>query len=249
MGVEYRHFLIPQDRTLCPSTAVLLKLIEELSKHRWIRTPQSPVFARMENYNIPAEAVQTGGFVRSFEGARPLPRIMDTSWLDEQMRNDSIIRWPVGSLKQSGLQYPLSPMPDMDQEDLYYEVQIQMSVDYVYRVSELIGPFSDTLCSCGEELEFDAESGGPGLFYCSRLRAVCSGCEELFDPRLKTADVENGRTREARLVAGGATSRFAIVIDCGKAIPDSATITASPELLLLCEQILGCSLEQIGDYY
>ena len=203
----------------------------------------------MEDFNIPAEAAQTGGIVHTAGGDRPLPALLDIAWLDSHLGQDFMLCWPVGSLARSRLQYPLRPLPEMDHEDLYYEVQIHVAVDYVYRMSELIAPFEDTRCSCGEELEFDAESGGRGLFYQSRIRSVCSACGQGFDPGTKVAEVADGRTGETRSVCGGATSRLAIVIDCGKAIPDSAGIVASPDLVSLCQRVLGCSVDEIGEYY
>ena len=59
---------------------------------------------------------------------------------------------------------------------------------------------------------------------------------------------------------GGAVSRFAIVIDCGKAFafektaaPDGSVVEsearATPDFLAVCESALGVTLYEVGEGY
>ena len=71
-------------------------------------------------------------------------------------------------------------------------------------------------------------------------------CKAVFDPRRLAAVVIDGWTGEKRLVYGGATSRFAVVVDCGKAMVKWRSVGAEPALVSLLADCLQCEVEQIG---
>lgn len=56
---------------------------------------------------------------------------------------------------------------------------------------------------------------------------------------------------------GGAVSRFAIVVDCGKAFEvemdevsgEPISVRAHPQFVRLCEEALGTELYEVGDFY
>jgi hypothetical protein len=149
-------------------------------------------------------------------------------------------------MEETGLRYPLEPIPD----EPYYDFEIRLCQDFVYHLSELIDPFSEPpLCACGVALEFDAPIQ-PDVFYSSRLWFHCPTCGLEFRPEALSARVRNGWTgAESGLIPGGACYRFAIVIDCGKCLPDreQGNIVFDRELVRLCGRELGCSFYQVND--
>ena len=246
MGVEYEQFLIPRRNAFRPTAEKVIELLHELAKGRWIRTPESPNFDQMEKNNMPPEALRTGAQYRhgNQRKARSLPWPIDVAWLEEQMSADLRLIWPVGSLERAGLRYPLSTVPDMPREELYYDVRLDVSTDYVYRISENINPFDSTVCSCGEDLSFSPKN--EDIFFSSRIHVACPRCRREIDISRMSAVILDGWTGEERRVHGGATSRFAMVVDCGKAFPRVSDIEAEPELLRLLNDVFGCQFYQVG---
>jgi hypothetical protein len=135
------------------------------------------------------------------------------------------------------LRYPLdTDSPADDPEETYYDLQLWLPRDYVYKTSEQIAPFADTRCACGAELQYDPEVEGRVLFHTSRMHAVCTQCGKPFDAATRATTVRNAWTNEPSSVPGGATFRFALVVDCGKCWPDDAGgFHVHPELRRLCE--------------
>src|SRR5262245_46119659 len=103
-----------------------------------------------------------------------------------------------------------------------------------------IAPFDKprTCEDCGRGLEFESpadEFGATcGIFYSSRLHVRCPECGTPFDVTHLPAVFKNGRTGEKNVVLGGACYRFAIVIDCGKCIPEKENVNMSPSLKRIC---------------
>src|SRR5688500_11293045 len=110
MGVQYEHFLIPRPNSFRPSAEVVIRLLDTLGKARWIRTPESRHFERMETDNMPPAALRTGAQYRHGNDlqAKSLPWPMRAEWLNARIHNDLRLIWPVGSLARSGLRYPLT---------------------------------------------------------------------------------------------------------------------------------------------
>jgi hypothetical protein len=132
-------------------------------------------------------------------------------------------------------------------DETYYDVEIHLSCDYVYHCSELIDPFDDIRCMCGESLEYD---NNDRVFYASRIKYRCPRCARDFDVSEKPATVRNGRTGEKSTVPGGTSYRFALVVDCGKWLPTrSSVINLHPDLVELCQSELQHSFYEVGDYY
>jgi len=76
-------------------------------------------------------------------------------------------------------------------------------------------------------------------------------------PQDHTATLRDGASGTEARVTGGAVSRFAIVINCGKAFAierDGATgtpmaVRALPRFVQLCEGALDVELYEVGDFY
>jgi hypothetical protein len=237
MGVEYRHYLLPHDRRFHPDSTQLMELIEAMRAQRWLPTPQVQPDRGDGTFMTPECPDRRG---------QALPQHLTRDWLDEVMRQDLALRWPVKSTRRYDLRYPLQPLPDLDGGDTYYDVWFELSSDYVYRVSDCIDPFETTACPCGTGLEFEVEHD---FIWPFRLRSECPACRRPFDPSGLRAAVRNMWTNDERVVPGGATSRFAIVVDCGKAWPRSEDTTADHEFVALCARVLACTIDQMGDAY
>ena len=247
MGVEYEHFLIPKPNSFSPTAGKLLELVRELAKRSWIRTPDAPGFDRMETNGMPRSAMRTGAHYRhgKDDTSKSLPWPLDLDWLNAHLAADLRLMWPVGSLARAGLQYPLTRAPDMPAEALYYDLRMELCPDYVYRTSEIIEPFDATTCVCGAELGFDPEDE---IFYQSRIHSACPKCSREIDVCVWAAAIRDGWTGEVeRRLQGGATSRFAVVIDCGKAFAREGGIEAKPEFIEALGDVLGCSFRQVGN--
>lgn len=152
------------------------------------------------------------------------------------------MRWEIDDDRTAGLRYPF--VGELETYDArYYTIELRRSDDFVYHASECVDPFDDTTCTCGEELSYDTDDD-------QRIYAKCPACGETVDPAVWSAVVRDGLTGAERAVAGGATHRFALVVDCGKSLPwRRRTGSLDPELVATCERSLGCRLIEIGDYY
>lgn len=248
MGVEYCHYLIPRPNSFRPSAEQLAGLVEAWSMDHWIAAPDSDALKKMALINgIPyEEAADIWAHIRLSPGFASVPRSLTPEWFREQMAGDLKLEFPVDHGDQIGLQYPLisdSGPP----HDPYYEIQIHLSGEYVQHASELIGS-EEIVCACGESLEFAAD---PDVFYASRIRIQCPRCSAVFDPSSVRVMVRDGWTGEKSWVSGGTIYRFAIVIDCGKCIPErkDAPIRANAALVELCQKVLGHEFYGVGDLY
>ena len=156
---------------------------------------------------------------------------------------DRILSWRIES---PAIAYPLAPV-DVPPQDRTFEIQIHVSSDFVYHASECIDPFESSACACGTQLDYDSEDE---LFTDLRLPVACPVCGKAFDPSDLPAAYRHPVTGEESLLRGGASYRFAIVIDCGKCVPsESKAVTADPRFLELCQTELKAPFYEVGDVY
>jgi hypothetical protein len=152
-------------------------------------------------------------------------------------------------MDDTDLRYPLRPRP----AEPYYTLELHLCSDYVYHMSELIDPFPNKVwCACGQLLEYYAEGERSNIFSSSRIHCVCPNCRSDFDPARQCARVRHGWTGETiGFIPGGAAYRFAVVVDCGKCIPDRemGRIDFEPDLVSVCKKRLGCDFYQLTDLY
>ena len=249
MGIEYIHYVIPQSASFLPAPSNVSHLVEQLAKDGWIATPGSESFAKMtfQTMRPYQQASRSGVYARTSEGEIEAPFPLETSWLEKYWDSDLLLCWPVESLAASQLRYPLQPAPPYSIQDIYFEIQMHFSVDYLYRCSEIIAPFDETDCACGESLEYWPDEK---VFFGSRLRRSCPKCGRPFDPSDLLATYTDAWTGDESEIEGGATSRFAFAVDCNRCIPhEEWGPQLHPELLSICQETLGCNLREVGDYY
>jgi len=254
MGVEYKHFLIPRPNSFLPEPEQVISLLNRLVEDRWIIDPTSESFANMQfdymTYDSFAEI--TGAYAQQKRRQWiSFPYPFSANWLAKHHAQELILGWPVENLAVSGLRYPLNSN-QFDPSKTYYKLQLHFSPVYVYPMSGQIDPFTApvTCAECGEALEFWPQEGDEtgGIFGSARLHLCCPRCATPFDVARLSAVVRDGRTGEPKDVQGGACYRFAIVVDCGKCI-QAANVKVAPRLRKLCEDKLGCSFYEIGDFY
>jgi hypothetical protein len=250
MGVEYRHYLIPRPNSFRPNGRQLAVLVESLAKDNWIAAPGSDALRQMALLDEIAQDEADDGWARMWRrpGFASVPHSLTPEWFEAQTSCDLRLGFPVNHGDRIGLRYPLVNDAGPP-EDPYYEIELHSSHDYVHHVSELIEP-APTVCACGEPLEYYPDLDHD-VFYASRIKMQCPRCSAPFDPSSINVVVRDGWTGDKSLVRGGTIYRFAVVIDCGKCIPERKCIPikANPRLVDLCQRVTGHRFYEIGDIY
>jgi len=158
----------------------------------------------------------------------------------------------VENLQASGLRYPLEPLPEPGDET-YYDIEIHVAPDYVYHWSELIMTFDEEpVCSCGTSAVFELPKGQRQVFFAEeRIRRKCEKCGEKVNLDKTKAVVRDAWTSRKSRLRGGAAYRFALLVDCGKCLPDSegGEISASQEMVGTIEDTLQQRFVGVPDWY
>jgi hypothetical protein len=228
MGVEYRRLLIPRPNTFRPDASAALSLIAALRDDGWIPRDTAYSYAR------------SAGTRTTLDGA--LPKL-----LAEHAQRDLLLGWSVDLSETDRLRYPLEPAPFADAiaaRDFYFELQLHFGHDFVHDLSETIDPFSPPpQCPRGHPVELDS-GADDRPFFAVRLAANCRVCGEAFDPTRLLATGRNGWNGDPIHLQGGATYRFALVIDCGKAF-GSRPLHFHPALKELAGKTLAHELYEV----
>lgn len=256
MGVEYVHYLIPEDNTYKPRPDDLSRLVGALLDGGFVLRTGTDTFQKgiINTFgDSPDPAVVTGCYVHLGEGYyAPFLCPCSAQLIAGLGERDYRIVWTIDSSNASGLKCPLSPFTEWG--DACYELQLHVANDFVYRTSEFIKPFNRVTCECGLSLkpvdELDLWPDGPPPFLDSRIPRSCPSCGSPFRPQILVAQVRDGRTGKAVDRPGGATYLFAVVIDCRKGFArQSWPIRASEEFFEILTTTLGQPFYQIGDFY
>lgn len=265
MGVEYCHYVFPENRLFRPEAGQVVSLMQRLTAERWIGWKNLSEFAPRMGSSL-GEAVETGGLLRfpglervSTEMKRirhpnldfPLPANADEHWLNLQMADDVVLIWPVLNVETSGLRYPFAN-PTAEYTDFYYNIHLYVGHDLFGVASECIEESpAHFQCSCGESLEFHRED--QGYTHAWMIRARCPRCKAPFDSTLYRATLRDGITGDEIDLPGGACFRFGLSVDCMKAIPVAPFSEASPEfhpeLKGLLEDHFGMRFVEAWDFY
>lgn len=130
MGVEYVHYAIPRDNGFRPDADQLAELIKRLENGSWI---------------IPSTTATPTCYLRTAEGTIQAPDAIDAGWLTQILQDDFILSWTVDANQAGGdsIRYPLLPAVAPEEEP-YFDVKLEWSNEYVYRISEFIEPFRRT---------------------------------------------------------------------------------------------------------
>lgn len=253
MGVEYIHYLLPKNHAFSPSAQQIEQLVAALYRGNWLCSPDSEDFAKLDFDSVNSTFVfakETGVFRQedSSEACQSVPYPLQASWLTEQMEGDLRLVWPIYDFDHCrNLRYPFNKFEGISNR--YYEVNLQLSKDYVHRSSEILDPLPSTSCNCGEELEYWPEEDPLDS---PRIRKNCPQCQKLFLPGKQRTTCRDGWTGKEKRIEGGATYCFALAIDCSKALPKSEAkteITIHKDLRILVEKTLGIQTYELHDVY
>ncbi|MCE5231414.1 hypothetical protein LLG95_17700 [bacterium] len=249
MCFEYRHFVIARPNYFRPTPQQLSDFILALGRDSWVSCPGSSSRNIQYKNGTNAHAKASGYYVKSKAGIAAGTFPPKESVLAASLREDAILRWPVPATGTAGLRYPLLPVPADDSQDWYWDMELHVGANYVYHSSECIDPFHEKVkCGCGTAVEFADDSK---LFFDPRLYRKCPKCYTTVNVSTLKAEVHNGWTEDGSKIAGGGAYCTALVIDCGKCLPNTTDgrIELHPELRKLCENIFQCEFYELGDVY
>jgi len=138
------------------------------------------------------------------------------------------------------------PYTGGDAEKIYYRLELHLCLDYLYHISEVIEPFEQSpTCHCGAELTYEVDAEP---FFDMRIAHACPTCGTAFDPTGLPCIGRDGWTGEGFPLPGGATYRFALVVDCGKSFGNVA-MSFHPNLKGLVESVLQQSMYEVADFH
>jgi hypothetical protein len=261
-GLEYGHYLIPRTNDVRPDATRVATLVKALVDAGYLAATGTPAFQRLKfTDSIWSEAAaKTGATYLSnrvdFKGV-PVP--LDDATTQALAQGDYRLLFPIRTAWTAGLKLPLdqSAPARRGEDGPGYDIEFHSANDYVHLTSELIGTFPTVdpatrpvPCKVsGTNLRYAAERVD-NMFdrLGDRIRHTCPTCSTIFRPQERPVRVLDGWTGTPAIVQGGATYRFAVVIDCGTSIPEQRP-SATPEFKALCERVLATPLYEIGTSY
>ena len=190
MGVEYRQFLVPADRSLPATRERLSLLIGGLVDGGWL--PRDG-------------AVQT---IDDSWDSRPVEDPLAAGVRALEAEDDLLLRWSIQG--RTDLRDPAVRARRWE-ADNYYAIEIHACRDYVQAGLEIV-EMLDPRCTCSADVTTEVQ--GEPLW--PRLLTHCRECHRPFDPGAQMVEARNGFTGEPWPLPGGGAYRFAVVLDCGK---------------------------------
>jgi len=239
MSVTYQHYFIPETAAFHPTSDKLTTFIQGLVDLRFIVDERSFDFGRLISKPTLGGKTIPGYVLSDRRTVTPSPA--SATFFEQFLHSDMIIRWQIIDLSQTPVRHPVE-LFDIEPAQTWYNIQLELSHDYIYRTGDGIESFPSTRCGCGAELEF-YERNTP--FYTSKIRSVCPECGLQFDPSTITVELCNGFTGNCSRVPGGATSKFALVVDCDKCVPLCEVSRLHPDLAELCVNTFGCKFRDV----
>ncbi|TXG77965.1 hypothetical protein E6Q11_01915 [Candidatus Dojkabacteria bacterium] len=228
-------------------------MINGLYEQGWLCRPGSEDFAKLDFSLMStfAKAKETGGFRNEpnrKDASEPIPYPLKSEWFAKRLPSDLRLVWPIYYFDDlKSLRYPLNQHAGYP--GIYYELELQITAEYMHRCSEIIDPLSSVDCQCGEKLLHYPENEP---FFEGRIYRNCPKCGVFFDPGKFVSTCRDAWTRQENQVPGGATSCFALVVDCGKSLPKleaETVIEIHHDLKQLVEDSLSVKCYEQYDIY
>lgn len=262
-GLEYAHYLIPRQNDVRPTPAQVASMMRAWLDAGYIAAAGSDALKRLDfKKSLWAEKAEATGATLmtnriTFDGVTvPFDEATQVKLVDRDYR----VLLPVHTAWTAGLKYPLDQMPRTPRGDNGpgYNLEIHSLADYAYVTSQLIDGFPTTDIALKP---VHCKVSGTNIHYVSdtlnnmfdllgsRIHHTCPTCSTIFRPQERTVTVRDGWSGEARRLPGGATYRFAILIDCGRAVPERGPVAAVPEFKAISEAALGIPLYEVGNAY
>jgi hypothetical protein len=249
MGAYYSHYVIPRDNTLRPTPDQIIALIEAWQKGGYILEKESPPVYKLDAWygefrKSPLKvAAQSKPFSFPPEGD-------SRSALSEP---GALIQWRMNDYISLGTVYPLDTLPDPGWRPSY-GLEIHLCDDFTNKDTDAYGGSCrqiSTHCTCGHDLLYETT----GIrFEEHRVRRTCPKCGKLFRPQDQIAEIAIGATGGKYEERGGLCYRFAIVVDCGKEMPQCEDegglrdAKAQVGFMETCRSALGIELYEVSYY-
>lgn len=257
MGVEYRHFIVPWARSFCPTSSQLARFVRLLEEENWIAVPGTEKFRKMnelEGRNPEQEHFGSRQLPPRLKIQRikfePLPYPLLEEWFEDRRTEDLKLSISVSKAGAIGLRGPFLG-EDEPWEECYHDFDLHLGRTFICQTSDSIEPGHkfNLVCRCGAELAYyDPDMD---IFYAQRIHPDCPECARPFDPHSLEFVIRDGWTNESSTITGGATYRFAVVVDCGKCLPprDNGPIKVSLDLMALCRLVFETDFYEVGEIY
>ncbi len=240
MGVEYRHFLVPEDSSFRPAPEQIENLIKAWLENGYL------------DRSYPAEYAITGHNSTSFNLLKKENGILSKKIFNLLSKKQLLLKWEAYFGDTDLRNYPLSTLPEGDLQEVYFDFELHLTDDFTYPLSQLVYGLEQVVCQCGEELSYDLDTDPISPH---RIKRKCK-CKKEFRPQDHTGIIRSGFTGEEIELPGGGTYRFAIVVDCGKCLPfpreaeiREPFIQADKKFLTICENALDTKFFEINDIY
>ena len=271
MGVNYSHYIIPRDNTLRPGPEQIVALIKAWQAAGYVPehgvTPVFRVDAWEEQLREAERAAamqptRPKGLFASWLWKTPSPRLPlmpeSKSFVFPPIGESeealsaagALIEWEMRDYLKLGTRYPLDQLPDPGWRPSY-SLQIHLCDDFT-EAPDNYGPSRklNTVCACGQELKYQTK----GIrFEEERIHRVCPSCGEPFRPQDQIVEMRDGSTGATYEERGGLCYRFAIVVDCGKNIPNYSDPLrdprADPRFKETCSTALATELYEASHYH
>jgi hypothetical protein len=123
---------------------------------------------------------------------------------------------------------------------MYWDLELHWSRHFLLTPTGGLETVAAIKTDCGDGL---ARGGAP---FTRWLLTRCPSCRGEVDPNDGSLRYQNPWTGRTRDVAGLGLHRFALVIDCGKCVPEDTgrgPVLVNPDLVQLVERHLGCTFQ------
>jgi hypothetical protein len=261
VGVEYRHFVLPSDRTTALSPELAEKLVSALLDDGWLPRAAGGAASYPFVEDPDADEQPAYAHVRAGSQLSRVPAHPSAEWFAD-LPPDAQLIWLTDDVVASGMRYPFT-CPEYSDASL--AVIVQRSADYAFdpaltefdvyrptllqRLSRRLRGDRDNPIRCPrctERLDYPAFPGDP--IAVMRIRFQCGHCGGTFDPSGLDATAFESSGRASRM-KGGIVHRFAVIFDCEKSVPGPQPFTISADVRGCIERALGQPVVDHADWY
>jgi hypothetical protein len=244
MGVNYRVWVIPKQRSFRPLADQVANLANALREGEWVPKPDAAGPHSKILELLPSDKptglkpVRTHAFTE--EAITP-------GWVEFHSQHELVLHWSVQNQKAAGVQFPFVFDPYPDSGPPYFQMSLILGDEYFHFTGENVMDFEEqaTRCECGEQMAYWTgwAQGAPS----QRIHRICPQCGRNFDVSGISCDVIEGWTGEHRPLAGGLTFRFGLLVDCHKYWPHEEELGKRyhlrPDFLELWHKHIGVPFE------
>jgi hypothetical protein len=215
MGVDYRVWLVPKERSFKPSADRIPALANALYDGNWVPLPEAQGHRSRIVELMPGHDSKN---VKPHRSEPISPTRFESSWVEFHNQHELAFEWWVDDAEASGVQFPFNFVPYPESGHTYFGIRLMSGSEYFYWTGETVMEFgvSETQCQCGKQLAYWGFA--PGL-PSQRIIRQCPACDSTFDVSKLAAGIQDCWTGEERLVNGGLAFRFALQVDCHKNFP------------------------------